>query len=582
METKRAPSSNGKGPLAGPFFQPLALAGVFLVFVALLLSMAAMDFRTLDKTLAGHMEKQGFDFIKAIQQAAGFNLKQMDSAREWDLNGDLPKIYENQTGSVQEFMVLAILQLAQRIDYERDNGALSDEDLRSLASGQGLWNLALFNERGDLTFKIRSVPDTIQRVVSGMVRNHQDLKIQIFEPLASPLQTRYFSLRRRNDKGFVVLMLNQGSFRFWKLKSAVEMAVADVEMPSNSSCLSIADREGLILFQSPNCGETSGGDGAVWAPSEKGAKGSGRKVAWNGRKALILYQNISLNQGSSLVVRLTLHTDDLDRMLAREKAWGIMAIGFMVLLVVLSMGFLYRNQNRHIARIREMERRLHQAERLSAMGRLASGVAHEIRNPLNAISMASQRLKPDNLEQLTPVIRDEIKRLNLIIEEFLGLSKGRALKLEEGDLADLVRQVGLLMGEASRSKGVNIETKGTETPFMMVMDGNKIKQALINMVKNAVEAISESGTVTLALRSKEGVAAISISDTGMGMAEKDVDEIFNLDFTTKEKGLGLGLALAHEIVEAHGGEITVRSKAGMGTTFLIRIPVQAPRRSKYI
>ena len=109
-----------------------------------------------------------------------------------------------------------------------------------------------------------------------------------------------------------------------------------------------------------------------------------------------------------------------------------MAMGLMVLLVVLSMVFLYRNQNRHIAKIEKMERRLNRAERLSAMGRLASGVAHEIRNPLNAISMASQRLRPDNLGPLSKVIRDEIKRLNLIIEDFLGLSKGSRLETKKG------------------------------------------------------------------------------------------------------------------------------------------------------
>ena len=130
------------------------------------------------------------------------------------------------------------------------------------------------------------------------------------------------------------------------------------------------------------------------------------------------------------------------------------------------------------------------------------------------------------------------------------------------------------MGEESRAKGVEIVTKGTETPLMVRMDENKIKQALINMVKNGMEAVSGSGTVTLALRLQEGgMAVISVSDTGMGLEEGDADRIFNLDFTTKEKGLGLGLALAHEIIQAHGGEIKVQSRPGGGATFLILIPV---------
>jgi len=276
-----------------------------------------------------------------------------------------------------------------------------------------------------------------------------------------------------------------------------------------------------------------------------------------------------------LIARLVLNTDSLDRMIGKEKRWGIIAMGLMVLMAVLSMWFLYRNQNRHIARMQQLERKLHQAERLSAMGRLASGVAHEIRNPLNAISMACQRLKQDNLQQLSPVIRNEIGRLDGIIEEFLDLSRGRQLKLEKADLADLVRQVGLLMGEESHSRGIEIRTSGIGSSQAVLMDGNKIRQALINIVKNAMESIEGSGTVTIKVISKENeTAVVSISDTGMGFGEGDGDKIFNPDFTTKEKGLGLGLALAHEIIQAHGGEIRFQSVPGVGTTFLIMLPMK--------
>jgi signal transduction histidine kinase len=558
-----------------PFLQPLALASVCLIFVALLFTMAAMDFRTLDKTLAGYMEKQGFDFIKAVQQAAGYNLKQMNSSQGWGFDGNAPTIYENQPLSLQESMVLALLQLAQRIDYRLDEGTLGEEKLATFVSGQGLWNLALFDHGGDLTFKIRPVSGSVRSVVSAMVRDHEDLKLQLFGPFSPSDPVHFFALRRKNKKGFVVLMLDRGSFHFWELKLAVEMAFDAVEMPSNGDCFCILDHRGFPLFQTGNCREPFEDDASVSASAEKRAEVSAPTIVWNGRKELLLVQRIPVGEGPPLTARLTLNTDDLDRMIRREKAWGLTAVGFMVLLVVLSMGFLYRNQNRHIAKIKQMERRLNRAERLSAMGRLASGVAHEIRNPLNAISMASQRLRSDNLAPLSKVIRDEIKRLNLIIEDFLGLSKGRLLKPERSDLAGVIRQVGALMGEECRSRGVEIVTKGIETPCMVHMDENKVKQALINMVKNAMEAVSGSGTVTLTLCSKEkGMAVISVSDTGTGLVEGDADKIFNLDFTTKEKGLGLGLALAHEIIQAHGGEIKVQSGPGRGTTFVILIPIK--------
>lgn len=566
MKEEREFSTKKQRRSGAPFLQPLALAGVCLVFVALLLTMAAMDFRTLDKTLVEYMEKRGVDFIRTVQQATGFNLQQMNNIQELDFGGTASTGFEDQRFSLQESMVMAILQLAQRIDHETGNGTLSHEELGSLISGKGLWNLALFDDQGGVTFQKRSVPHTVQKAISTMVRDHEGLKIQLFEPLNKRSSSRFLALRRKNNQGFVVLVFDPKSFLFWKLRMATEMAVVAVGMPSNTDCFLVGDASGRTLFQSGPCLELS---------NEKQAGVSGGRVVWNGRKQLMMIERFSLGEGASLIARLRLNTDSLDEMIGNEKRWGMIAMGLMVIMAVLSMWFLYRNQNRHIAGIQQMERRLHQAERLSAMGRLASGVAHEIRNPLNAISMACQRLRPDNLQQLSTVIRNEIRRLNVIIEEFLGFSRGRQLKLERGDLADLVRQVGLLMGEESRSRGVSLQTNGTESCFMMLMDGNKIRQALINVVKNAMESIPGSGTVTILMRSKEkDKAVISISDTGTGLVEDDVDKIFNLDFTTKEKGLGLGLALAHEIIQAHGGEIRVQSTPGVGTTFLILLPVK--------
>ena len=574
MKQDRDSSMLNRRRSRGRLLQPLALAVVCFVFVALLFTMATVDFRTLDKTLSEYMERRGGDFIRTVQQAAELNFQQMSNIPEWDFGGAASTGLEDERLSLQEAMVMSILNLAQRIDHETENGTHRDEKLISLISEHGLWNLALFDDRGALIFQKRLVSDAIKKAVSTMIKDHEDLKVQIFDPLNGSTSLRFLVLRRKDKKGFVVLVFDPKSFLFWKLRMAVEMAVDTVGMPSNADCFLVAGGEGLTLFQSGTCSEFSHEKFPVSGTYEKQGAGSGERVVWNGRKQLMLIESFSLGGEGALIARLGLNTDNLDRMIVKEKRWGMIAMGLMVFMAVLSMWFLYRNQNRHLARMQQMERKLHQAERLSAMGRLASGVAHEIRNPLNAISMACQRLKQDNLEELSPVIRNEIRRLNEIIEEFLGLSRGRQLKLERGDLVDLVRQVGLLMGEESRSGGVKIQINGIKSSFMMLMDGNKIKQVLINMVKNAMESISRSGTVTIGFSSKENeMAIITISDTGTGFSGEDADQIFNPDFTTKEQGLGLGLALAHEIIQAHGGEIRVQSASGVGTTFEIVLPV---------
>jgi signal transduction histidine kinase len=285
---------------------------------------------------------------------------------------------------------------------------------------------------------------------------------------------------------------------------------------------------------------------------------------------------LRLNGEPALKAWLALSRETADSMLQKERQRGFVFIGFMVCIAILSIGFLYRSQARHLANMREMERRLHRAERLSAMGRLAAGVAHEIRNPLNAMGMACQRLQKDNLDQLSKVIRDEIRRLNQIVEEFIGFSRCGHPVLKQEDITALLRQMALLVEEEASSRGISLRRDWPESPLMIWMDADKIRQALFNIIKNAMESIPDQGTITLAL-SREGRrwVAVRISDTGTGLSPEEVEHIFDPDYTTKEKGLGLGLALAHEIIEGHGGEIRVKSAPGRGTLFEVVLPVEA-------
>jgi signal transduction histidine kinase len=197
--------------------------------------------------------------------------------------------------------------------------------------------------------------------------------------------------------------------------------------------------------------------------------------------------------------------------------------------------------------------------------------------------MATQRLKMDfvpgdpnkaiEFRNLSTIIRDEIKRLNGIIEEFLSFSKSRRLQLSDFSLTEVLQKIVSLIREEAAVRGITIETQWRQTPAIIPMDVNKLQQSFLNLIKNALESMPAEGKITITV-DKEGknYLLVSISDTGCGMTAEEIEKIFNPEYTTKEKGVGLGIPLANEIIRGHGGEIRVISRKGEGTTFDVVLP----------
>lgn len=248
---------------------------------------------------------------------------------------------------------------------------------------------------------------------------------------------------------------------------------------------------------------------------------------------------------------------------------------------------LTRNFNEMVEKLRqhrELEERLREAERLSAVGKLASGIAHEIRNPLNFINLSIDHIRsrlgsgrPDGTAEalaLMSNIKAEIHRLNTMIENFLTVGKPLALNKSEVDMGVLIQDVVGLAHQKAVEQGVAIEVAAEGSVPRLQADPLQIKTCLMNVVLNAIQAMPTGGRLRITIVSAAGTLDITVSDTGPGISEEDLSRIFNPYFTTKQLGIGLGLAITKKIVEEHRGRITVRSRPNEGTDVVISLPVE--------
>ncbi|MEZ4226438.1 MAG: ATP-binding protein [Polyangiaceae bacterium] len=228
---------------------------------------------------------------------------------------------------------------------------------------------------------------------------------------------------------------------------------------------------------------------------------------------------------------------------------------------------------------RAMLRRTLRAERLAAVGTLAAGLAHEVRNPLNSATLQLQVLRrrvekgnaaPGSLLPVVDIVHDEIRRLERLVNDFLAFARPRPLEVAHTELDDLVKSVVVQLEPEVQQSGMRLEVQlAAECP--VEVDAERLRQVLINLMRNALEAMAGEGVLAVRTRpaDHEGFAHVEIEDTGPGIP--DDAPIFDAFYTTKEAGTGLGLAIVHRIVDEHGGQVTVDSKPGL-TVFRVRLP----------
>jgi PAS domain S-box-containing protein len=224
-----------------------------------------------------------------------------------------------------------------------------------------------------------------------------------------------------------------------------------------------------------------------------------------------------------------------------------------------------------------IENRLRRVEELEALGNLAAGVAHEIRNPLNAISILIQKIEREfgresEILDASKKIRSEIERINDSIEKFLMIASPLRLQKTESDILSLIDEVLDLHRAEFEKRNIRVE-KEFEPVGKFTFDRERIRQVLINLVRNAIEAIEGGGTIKIEVkRALYDQLEIVVGDTGRGIKREDLPKIFLPYFTGKRGGTGIGLTIVHRIITAHRGTIDVESEPGKGTRFIIKLP----------
>lgn len=233
--------------------------------------------------------------------------------------------------------------------------------------------------------------------------------------------------------------------------------------------------------------------------------------------------------------------------------------------------------------LKEREREILESKKLVAIGTLASGVAHELNNPLSNIYTTAQRLKKKVGDEHPPFIAkglddifDQTLRVKAIVSELLEFARGREPRPGRVEVNELIRNAYLHIADMEGSEKVRFSLKSPEDKITASLDPEQMEQVFVNLFRNAVEAMPDGGELDVGVELGNMLKSLvlRVSDTGKGMSRESIKKIFEPFYTTKDKGTGLGLAIVYNIVRKHGGDIRVRSEEGEGSTFTISLPLE--------
>ncbi len=561
---------------------------LFLLLTLLFFITAVMDVYRTKNLLLNMAESGGKAVLESLEAVARERYDDL-SPKTRSLVDPLGDFTDIETKfRAKEKVIERLIDSAKELDRSFKADLPLNDVLKQLANTFFVTGIFFLDPGGSILSGSRSLSDVEKEELNKVTLEQNDvhIELELNDPDAS--KTHWVGIQREKGAGVIFLMLNQRDLDLLMLRLVYQEVIQEVGRQKGLRYLLVTDGNGRVVAGS---GKNSFTDAAQTEqpetfPTLTEPAFSGPRCLRRDQPIMEVCLPMTTGRASDFKGIAGIDITQVRETAQRNMIHVFVFTGIIICSAGIVLLFVYRIQRRHNDRVQDLNRQLAQAQRLSSLGKLAAGVAHEIRNPLNAVSMAVQRIfrefSPDTdkdkkeFSRLVSIVRDEIDRLNRIIETFIEPARIKPGKFKPFFLGDFLAPVVSLARETATPRGIKIIFNAPESCLIVAMDEPRFRQAVWNLLKNAMESISEKGEISVAASGAgSGHAQILISDTGTGIDNDTLKRVLEFEYTTKDKGLGLGLPIAYEIILAHGGQLKITSAKGVGTTARIILPLQS-------